>query len=124
MILPIRESFEKNGVFGTRLIGVKTSYNGTVCTVKRDGRPGGVQMVTFTEKLTNLKYELLMAYFDRDIKFLSFVLIECRNMIIYEIFISAFKIIIRFVRKYVSKVEISFIHTIWTTLDMNSAEVQ
>jgi hypothetical protein len=37
------------------------SHNGPVCTVKRDGRPGGVQMITFTEKLTHLKYELLMA---------------------------------------------------------------
>ncbi len=41
--------------------------NGTVCTVKRDGRPGGMQIITFTEKLTNLKYELLMAYFGGDI---------------------------------------------------------
>jgi hypothetical protein len=73
---------------------------------------GGVQMITFTEKLTNLKYELLMAYFDRDIQFLSSVLIECRNMIIHEIFISNVKIIIRFVRKYVSKIEMSFIDTI------------
>ena len=88
------------------------AHNGTVCTVERDGRPGGVQIITFTEKLTNLKYELLMAYFDRDIQFLSSVLIECRNMIIHEIFISAFKIIIRFVRKYVSKIEISFIDII------------
>jgi len=48
------------------------SNNGTVCTVKRDGRPGGVQMITFTEKLTNLKYELLMAYFDRDIRILRY----------------------------------------------------
>jgi len=69
-------------------------------------------MITFTEKLTNLKYELLMAYFDRDIQFLSYTLIECRNMIIYEIFISNVKIIIRFVRKYVSKIEISFIDVI------------
>ena len=69
-------------------------------------------MITFTEKLTNLKYELPMAYFDRDIQFLSFTLIECRNMIIHEIFISAFKIIIRFVRKYVPKNEMSFIDTI------------
>jgi hypothetical protein len=88
------------------------SNNGTVCTVERDRRPGGVQMITFTEKLTNLKYELLMAYFDRDIQFLSSALIECRNMIIHEIFIPAFKIIIRFVRKYVSKIEISFIDII------------
>ncbi len=69
-------------------------------------------MIPFTEKLTNLKYELLMAYFDRDIQFLSSVLIECRNMIIYEIFISTFKIIIRLVRKYVSKIKMSFIDNI------------
>ncbi len=81
-------------------------------------------MITFTEKLTNLKYELLMAYFDRDIQFLSYTLIECRNMIIYEIFISNVKIIIRFVRKYVSKIGISFIDIIWTTLDRTSTEVQ
>ena len=48
------------------------AYNGPVCTVKRDGRPGGVQMITSTEKLTNLKYELLMAYFDRDIRILRY----------------------------------------------------
>jgi hypothetical protein len=46
------------------------TYNGTVCTVERDGRPSGVQIITFTEKLTNLKYELLMAHFDRDIRIL------------------------------------------------------
>jgi hypothetical protein len=45
--------------------------NGTVCTDKRDGWPYGVQMVTPTEKLTNLKYELLLAYLDRDIDFLG-----------------------------------------------------
>ena len=44
------------------------TYNGTVCTVKRDGRPSGVEMVTLTEKLTNIKYELLSAYFVRDIQ--------------------------------------------------------
>ncbi len=27
--------------------------NGTVCTVKRDGRSGGMKMIAFTEKLTN-----------------------------------------------------------------------
>jgi hypothetical protein len=43
----------------------------TVSTVKRDGRSGGVQMVTLTEKLTNLKYELLMAYLYRDIDFFN-----------------------------------------------------
>ena len=69
-------------------------------------------MITFTEKLTHLNYELLMAYFDRDIQYLSFTLIECRNMIIHKIFISAFKIIIKFVRKCVSKTEISFIDII------------
>jgi hypothetical protein len=41
--------------------------------LERDGRPSGVQIITFTEKLTNLKYELLMAYFDRDIQFLNYV---------------------------------------------------
>jgi hypothetical protein len=46
--------------------------NGTVCTVKQDGRPYGVQMVALTEKLTNLKYELLMACLDRDIQFFSY----------------------------------------------------
>jgi hypothetical protein len=69
-------------------------------------------MITLIEKLTNLKYELLIAHFDRDIQFLSSVFIECRSMIIYEIFISAFKIIIRFVRKYVPKNEMSFVDTI------------
>jgi hypothetical protein len=69
-------------------------------------------MITFTEKLTNLKYKLLMPYFDRDIQLLSSTLIECRNMVIYEIFILAFKIIIRVVRKYVSKIERSFIDII------------
>jgi hypothetical protein len=49
------------------------SNNGTVCTVERDGRPGVAQIITFTEKLTNLKYELLMAYFGRDIQFLNYV---------------------------------------------------
>ncbi len=48
-------------------------HNGTVCTIERDGRPGGVQMVTFTEKLTHLKYELLMAYLDRDIRILTYL---------------------------------------------------
>ena len=33
-------------------------------------------MITLTEKLLNLKYELLMAYLDRDIQFLSSALIE------------------------------------------------
>jgi hypothetical protein len=42
--------------------------NGTVCTVKQDGRPYRVQMITLTHKLMNLKYELLMAYLDRDIR--------------------------------------------------------
>jgi hypothetical protein len=42
--------------------------NGTVCTDKQDGRPYGVQMITFTEKVTNLKYELLMGYLDRDMR--------------------------------------------------------
>ncbi len=93
-------------------VGLSIPYNGTVSAVKRVGRPGGVQMITLTERLTYLKYELLMAYFDWDIQFVSSVLIKCRIMIIHEIFISPFKIIIRFVRKYVSKVEKSFIHTI------------
>ncbi len=89
-----------------------SSHNGTVCAVKQDGRPGDVQMITLTEKLTHLKYELLMACIDRDIQFLSFTLTECRNMILYKTFISDFKIIIRFVRKYVSKNEMSFIDII------------
>jgi hypothetical protein len=88
------------------------AYNGTFSAVKRVGRLGGVQMITLTERLTYLKYELLMAYFDWDIQFVSSVLVKCRIMIIHEIFISPFKIIIRFVRNYVSKVEKSFIHTI------------
>jgi hypothetical protein len=50
-----------------------TAYNGTVCTDEQIGRPGGVQMITFTEKLTNLKYELLMAYLDRDIRILWYL---------------------------------------------------
>jgi hypothetical protein len=45
--------------------------NGTVYTDKRDGRPCGLQIVIPTEKLTNLKYELLMAYLDKDIDFLT-----------------------------------------------------
>ena len=69
-------------------------------------------MITLIEKLTNFKYELLMAHFDRDIQLLSSVFIECRNMIIYEIFISAFKIIIRFVRKFVPKNKMGFIDII------------
>ncbi len=44
------------------------SYNGTVCTVKQIGRACGVKMITLIEKLTNLKYELLMAYLERDIR--------------------------------------------------------
>jgi hypothetical protein len=32
-----------------------------------------VQIITFTEKLKNLKYELLMAYFGRDIQFSNYV---------------------------------------------------
>ena len=32
------------------------THNGTVCTVERDRRSDGVQIITFTEKLTNLKY--------------------------------------------------------------------
>jgi hypothetical protein len=32
-----------------------------------------VQIITFTEKLTNLKYELLMAYFGGDIQFSNYV---------------------------------------------------
>ena len=47
------------------------SDNGTVYTVERDGRPVGMQMITFTENLTNLKYELLMTYLERDIEFFS-----------------------------------------------------
>jgi hypothetical protein len=47
------------------------SNNGTVYTNKRDGRSYRVHMVTPTEKVTNLKYELLMVYLDRDIDFLS-----------------------------------------------------
>ena len=89
-----------------------TAYNGTVCTVKRVGRWSVVQMITFIEKLKHLKYELPMAYFNRDIQFLNFTLIECRNISIREKFISTYKIIIRFVRKYVSKIERSFIDII------------
>jgi hypothetical protein len=47
------------------IIENENAQNGTVCTVKRDERSGGVQMITFTEKLTNLKYELLMAYLEQ-----------------------------------------------------------
>jgi hypothetical protein len=36
--------------------------NGTVCTVKQDGRPYRVQMITFTEKLKNLKYANFKAF--------------------------------------------------------------
>jgi hypothetical protein len=32
-----------------------------------------MQIITFTEKLTNLKYELLMAYFGGDIQFSNYV---------------------------------------------------
>ena len=67
-----------------------------MCIDKQEGWPYGIQMVTFTEKLTNLKYELLMVYLDRDIQFLSYALIEYRSMIIYELFTSTFNIIIRF----------------------------
>ncbi len=51
-------------------------YNGTVCIVERDGRSGRTKMIPLTEKLLNLKYELLVAYLDRDIQFLSSALIE------------------------------------------------
>ncbi len=44
------------------------SYNGTVCFVKQDGESYRLQMITLTEKLKNLKYELLIAYLDRDIR--------------------------------------------------------
>jgi hypothetical protein len=37
-----------------------SSYNGTVCPVKQDGRPYRVQMIILTEKLKNLKYEPLI----------------------------------------------------------------
>ena len=83
--------------------------NKTARSVKRDGRRGVVQMITSTEKLAHLKYELLVAYFDRHIQFLSFTLIKCTNMTLHEIFVSGFKITIRFLRKYVYKMEISFI---------------
>jgi len=99
-------------IISKKVILIDISHNGTDCTVKRDGRTGGMQIMTFIEKLMSLIYELLIAYFDRDIQFLSSTLTECRNMIIYEIFISAFNIIIRFVRKYVFKLEMSFIDTI------------
>ena len=69
-------------------------------------------MITLTEKLTNLKYELLMAYSDRDIQFPSSALAEYRNIIIYEIFTLAGKIIIRSVRMCVSEVQINFIATL------------
>jgi hypothetical protein len=42
-------------------------HNGTVCTGKQDGSYR-VQMITLTEKLMNLKYDLLMDYLDRDIR--------------------------------------------------------
>jgi hypothetical protein len=32
-----------------------------------------MQIITFTEKLTNLKYELLVAYFGGDIQFSNYV---------------------------------------------------
>ncbi len=46
----------------------KASDNGTVCSVKQDGRPYRVQMITLTEKLNNLEYELMMTYLERDIR--------------------------------------------------------
>ncbi len=55
------------------------SHNGTVCTVKRDGRSGGVQIITFTEKLTNLKYELLMAYLEQVIYISRYVKFRYKN---------------------------------------------
>jgi hypothetical protein len=44
------------------------SNNGTVCTVEQIGRACGVKMITLIEKLTNLKYDLLLAYLERDIR--------------------------------------------------------
>ena len=62
---------------------------------------------------------MLMACFNGGIQFLSLVLIECINMRIYEIFIPIFKITIRFVRTYVTKIGMSFIDitkpTVYTT---------
>ena len=61
----------KKSVKGNNFMGKeKFSYNGRVCTDKRNGWPCWSQMITFTEKLTNLKYELPMAYLDRDIRIL------------------------------------------------------
>jgi hypothetical protein len=44
------------------------SHNGTVCTVEQIGRACGVKMITLIDKLTNLKYDLLLAYLERDIR--------------------------------------------------------
>jgi hypothetical protein len=49
------------------------SNNGTICTDQQIGRPCVVQMITLIEKLTNLKYELLMAYLDIDIRILWYL---------------------------------------------------
>jgi hypothetical protein len=45
-----------------------SSHNGTVCTVEQIGRACGVKMIILIEKLTNLKYELLLAYLEMDIR--------------------------------------------------------
>ncbi|MBA7567841.1 hypothetical protein ES708_09559 [subsurface metagenome] len=53
--------------------------NGTVSTDEQIGRPRKVQMITLIEKLTNLKYELLMVHFVRDDQFLSSVFMSAET---------------------------------------------
>ncbi len=53
----------------------------------------------FTEKLTNLKYYVLLTHWNINIEFLTYALHTYRNMIIYELITSAFKIMIRSFQK-------------------------
>jgi hypothetical protein len=49
------------------------SNNGRAYTDEQKNWPCSGQMITFTKKLKNLKYELLMTYLGVDIHFLSYV---------------------------------------------------
>jgi hypothetical protein len=47
--------------------------NGRVCIDKRIGWSGRSQKITFTEKITNLKYYVPIASGDRDIRILRYL---------------------------------------------------
>ena len=73
-------------VFPFKFVRIKhVATNGTMSTVELDERLGQTKIITFNKKLMNSKYELLIAYFDNDIEFLSSVLIECKNISIHKI---------------------------------------